>query len=682
MLKRAEKKHHAKEASYAGSGEPGLAELDFRLLFEAVPDPCLVLERNLRIVAVNNAYLRATKTKREEILGQGIFEFLPDNPGDPNATGVRNLGTSLERVLRKRAADAMAIQKYDIRIPEEQGRTFEERYWSPVNTPVLGADNEVAYIIHRVKDVTEFIHNKQNGIEEHKLTEGLQEQAVRMEAEIYARSQEVAEAKQKLEFASQAADIGLWHWDLVKDELNWNDRCKELFGYPTECPMTYEAFLKSTHEEDRQRIDEAVRKALQEQEECFVEMRVVLPDGQLRWVMSKGRGFYDEEGKAVRMHGIAMDISERKRSEELLRKSEMKFAAIFQTAPVMLAISRPVSGEIIDVNEALLTTCGYQREEMIGHTAQELCIWQNQADREKVVRMLLEQGRARDLEINFRDKDCQPIIGLMSAELIEIEGEQYMLSLVKDITEQKRTEAEIKKLNTDLSARTSELENTNQELAAFNYMVSHDLRQPLNNMFASSQAIELLCGKKLDEESKGFLQVIKKGAMSMSNLIGTLLRFSQSDHAELHRKMVDLSDMARVVTAGLRLTEPGRQVTFKIDDEIMANGDPHLLRVILENLLGNAWKYTGNQKQAIIEFGVMEMDGRPTFFIRDNGPGFDMREADGLFLPFRRLLGSDEFTGHGIGLATVEKIIKRHGGKVWALGEPGRGATFFFTLSE
>src|SRR6185369_3363095 len=215
---------------------------------------------------------------------------------------------------------------------------------------------------------------------------------------------------------------------------------------------------------------------------------------------------------------------------------------------------------------------------------------------------LLNQEPVRDEEINFRDKDGKPIVGLMSAELIEIEGEQYMLSLVKDITAQKQTEAEIKKLNAELSARTAELENSIQELAAFNYMASHDLRQPLNNIFASSQAIELLCGAKLDEESKEFLQVIKKDALNMSNLIGMLLRFSQSDQAELHRQRVDLSDLARVVTANLRLTEPGRQVTFKIEKGLIANGDPELLRMVLENLFGNAWKYTGNVEQATIEF--------------------------------------------------------------------------------
>ncbi len=491
---------------------------------------------------------------------------------------------------------------------------------------------------------------------------------------------EASEAGPEFELETRAAEVGLWCWDLVNNELNWNDRCKELFGYPPEYRMTYEDFLKPIYEEDRHLIDEAAQKALQEKTHFCVEMRVVLPDDQLRWVMSTGSGFYDEEGRSVRMHGIAVDITERKRAEEKQRKSELKFSAIFRTAPVLQAISRPVSGEIVDVNDALLKTCGYRREEMIGHTAEELCIWENQADRDRLVGKLLNQEPVRDEEIYFRDKDGQQLIGLISAEIIDIEGEQLMLSLVKDITKQKVTEAEIKKLNADLSERTSELEHTNQELAAFNYMAYHDLRQPLNNIFASSQAIELLCGNKLDEESKEFLQVIKKSALSMSNLIGTLLRFSRSDQEELHRHAFDLSDLARVVTANLRLTEPGRQVAFKIEKGITANGDPELLRIVLENLFENAWKYTGNMDHATIEFGAMGIDGTLAYFIRDNGPGFDMKDAGSLFLPFRRLPGLFEYSGHGIGLATVERIIKRHGGKVWALSEPGNGATFFFTL--
>jgi PAS domain S-box-containing protein len=261
------------------------------------------------------------------------------------------------------------------------------------------------------------------------------------------------------------------------------------------------------------------------------------------------------------------------------------------------------------------------------------------------------------------------------AGLIEVQA------VGRDITERKRTEDEIIKLNSDLSARTSELENANRELKAFNYMASHDLCQPLNNIFTSSQAVELMCGSMLDEECKGLLRIIKNAAMDMSKLIGKLLKFSHSEHAELLRKKVDLSAMARVVTAALRVNEPERRVTFKIDEGVMVDGVPELLRMVLENLFDNAWKHTGKKEQASIELGATEIDGRPTCFVRDNGTGFDMQKAEGIFLPFKRLQGSDN-TGHGIGLATVERIIRRHGGKIWALAEPGKGATFFFTLGE
>jgi signal transduction histidine kinase len=147
-----------------------------------------------------------------------------------------------------------------------------------------------------------------------------------------------------------------------------------------------------------------------------------------------------------------------------------------------------------------------------------------------------------------------------------------------------------------------------------------------------------------------------------------------------HMKTVDLTMIARVITANLRLTDSGRQVAFRIAEGLTANGDSELLQVVLENLLGNAWKYTGRQGETVIEFDSTKIDEAKTFFVKDNGPGFSMADAEGLFVPFKRLPGTAEFTGHGIGLATVAKIIRRHGGKVWADGEPGKGATFYFTL--
>jgi signal transduction histidine kinase/ActR/RegA family two-component response regulator len=176
---------------------------DFRTLFESAPGLYLVLTPTLDIVAVSDAYLRATMTRREEILGRGLFEVFPDNPDDPTATGVSNLRASLERVMRKRIPDAMAVQKYDIRRPESEGGRFEERYWSPVNSPVFGEDSEIAYIIHRVEDVTEFVRLKQLGNEQNKVTGELRTRAEQMKAEIYLRAQQLAEANEQLRMAQE-----------------------------------------------------------------------------------------------------------------------------------------------------------------------------------------------------------------------------------------------------------------------------------------------------------------------------------------------------------------------------------------------------------------------------------------------------------------------------------------------
>jgi light-regulated signal transduction histidine kinase (bacteriophytochrome) len=195
------------------------------------------------------------------------------------------------------------------------------------------------------------------------------------------------------------------------------------------------------------------------------------------------------------------------------------------------------------------------------------------------------------------------------------------------------------------------------------------------------QAIRELCGDKLDETCKDYLREAYNGTWRMNRLIDALLNFSRLAHVETRRETVDLSAMAHEVAAELKLAEPERRVTFLIADGVSADGDAALLRVVLDNLLGNAWKYNGTRDDGIIEFGTTEVDGKPAYFVRDNGAGFDMADADKLFTPFQRLPGAEECRGFGIGLATVERIIRRHGGRVWAEGEPGEGACFYFTLS-
>jgi light-regulated signal transduction histidine kinase (bacteriophytochrome) len=250
----------------------------------------------------------------------------------------------------------------------------------------------------------------------------------------------------------------------------------------------------------------------------------------------------------------------------------------------------------------------------------------------------------------------------------------------RDITERKRTDEEIRKLNAELEARACELEAANRELEAFNYTVSHDLRQPLNIISSYCQVIMELCGAKLDQQCTGYLQETYNGALRMNRLIDALLNFSRMARVELRREAVDLCIMARAVAEDLKLAEPERKVTLRVADGLQADGDVNLLRVVLVNLIGNAWKYTGMREDAIIEFAAATIDGKQVFFVRDNGVGFDMADADKLFTPFKRLPGAEECRGFGIGLATVERILRRHGGRIRAEGESGKGATFYFTL--
>ena len=225
-----------------------------------------------------------------------------------------------------------------------------------------------------------------------------------------------------------------------------------------------------------------------------------------------------------------------------------------------------------------------------------------------------------------------------------------------------------------------ELERKNKELEAFSYSVSHDLRAPLRSIDGYSRALLEDYGSQLDPTAQRYLDRVRTAAQRMGELIDDLLKLSKVGRAELQRKQVDLSDLARKVAAELQRATPGRRVKVLIADGVIADADHRLLQVVLENLLGNAWKFTATVAEAVIEFGVSQKDGVPAYFVRDNGAGFDMAHAARLFTPFQRLHPEAKFPGTGIGLATVHRIVDRHGGRVWAESAVERGATFLWTL--
>jgi PAS domain S-box-containing protein len=251
---------------------------------------------------------------------------------------------------------------------------------------------------------------------------------------------------------------------------------------------------------------------------------------------------------------------------------------------------------------------------------------------------------------------------------------RFFTAIVRDITERKRRDEELRAIN-------AQLEVTNQELETFSYSVSHDLRAPVRAIDGFSAILEQDYADKLDNRGRDCLHRVRAAAQRMYTLIDALLMLSRVTREEMRRDVIDLSALARSVATELQRIHPERKVEFNIAPGIIGVGDGSLVRVALENLIGNAWKFTSRQPKAQIEFGAVDQQGSPVYFVRDNGAGFDMIHADKLFGAFQRLHTTDEFPGTGIGLPTVQRIVRRHGGSVWADAEVDGGATFWFTLA-
>ena len=286
------------------------------------------------------------------------------------------------------------------------------------------------------------------------------------------------------------------------------------------------------------------------------------------------------------------------------------------------------------------------------------------ADVQKAILNIIEDAGTEKLKLEDAQKATLNILEDFDAEKNKVE--RINREMTGEIAERKRAE--------------EALEAANKELEAFSYSVSHDLRAPLRGLDGFSQILLEDYADKLDDQGKDYLRRLRGASQRMAQLIDDLLKLSHVTRAELSLEEMDLGALAQEVAEGLRGQDPERSVRFDIAPGLTARADPRLLRVALENLLGNAWKFTGRRAEAHIEFGAAEQDGKPAYFVRDNGAGFDPAYAGKLFGAFQRLHDAHEFPGTGIGLATVQRVVHKHGGRIWAEGAVDRGATFYFTL--
>lgn len=264
---------------------------------------------------------------------------------------------------------------------------------------------------------------------------------------------------------------------------------------------------------------------------------------------------------------------------------------------------------------------------------------------------------------------------------VALQHAELLAELRLEIVERQQAEQRAQELNWELQQAIVELKAVNKELEAFSYSVSHDLRAPLRSIDGFSQALLEDCPDQLDDIGQDYLRRIRFATQRMGQLIDDLLTLSRVTRSDMQRESVDLSQLASRICTHLQQAHPEGQVEFQVQPGLVAQGDARLLQVLLENLLNNAWKFTSRQLQAKIAFGaIAQENGIPVYFVRDDGVGFDMAYVDKLFRPFQRLHGMNEFSGNGIGLATVQRIVHRHGGRVWAEGALAQGATFYFML--
>lgn len=380
-----------------------------------------------------------------------------------------------------------------------------------------------------------------------------------------------------------------------------------------------------------------------------------------------------------------------------VEEARSKLGAVVESSADAI-ISADVDGTIRSWNEGARHGLGYSAAEAVGKPIVILYPPECSGEHERVVEKIKHGEVVTHHESEWANKNGRRYwVNLTVSGLKDEAGAIVGYSVIgRDITNQKRAEDEIRRLNYELrrdaaeleqrvEERTAELRAVNEELDAFAYAVCHDLRAPLRAMSGFSQALKEDYGATLQGGAIEFLNEINQASVKMGGLIDGLLQLSRSTRGELHRDTVDLSAAASRILDGLALAEPNRRVAWTVEPELTTRGDERMIEAVLANLLGNAWKYTAKTPQARIEFGCedhAETSHRKTFFVRDNGAGFDMKHAARLFKPFQRLHRQDEFTGIGIGLATVQRIILRHGGRIEATSEPGKGAKFSFSLSS
>lgn len=491
-----------------------------------------------------------------------------------------------------------------------------------------------------------------------------------------------SEVRQKK--AQRVGRVGTWDWDPGSGELIWSDEIYRILGYkPNEVIPSYDLFIEHVHPQDRDLLRQAVEKALNDKQSYNFDCRVITRDGVEKNANAQGEVRFDDDGRPIQMLGTFQDITERKQSEQLLRESEATARALLNM-PSILTLLLDQEGIILDSNVPMAKRFGMNRSKFIGKCLWDLLPPEVLKIRKRYIERTFVTGKLERWE-DFR---AGAWFETCANPVFDEQGTIGKVAIVAyEVTERKQAEEELKKYQDQLEAlvaiRTADLQSSNEALESYSYSIAHDLRSPLRTITSYSQILKQDIGRELTGENLDNLQRIINAGLRMSQLIDEILELSRLSRCELHMGNVDLSDISSDIVKRLQAHDPGRKVDWQIQNNLKVKGDQQLLHIAMQNLIENAWKYTSKSDAPVIEIGMHQTDvgNKITYYIKDNGVGFDMDYTDKLYQPFSRLHSAADFEGTGIGLATVQRIINRHGGKVWAEAAVGKGATFYFSLS-
>lgn len=438
-------------------------------------------------------------------------------------------------------------------------------------------------------------------------------------------------------------------------------------------------FLEFIHPDDRQTTQKEAAKIQGGQTTISFENRYLTKDGTYKWLLWNAVPLLEQK----QIYAIARDITHRKQMEDELRATNAFLDSVVENIPDMIFVKDALNLRFVRFNKAAEELLGYSRQELLGKNVYDL-FPAGEADFFTNSDRAVLQGRSvvdiAEAPVHARGKGIR-ILHTKKIPIIDPAGRRlFLLGISEDITERKKAEEEIRSLNEQLQAKLAELTILNHDLESFSYSVSHDLRSPIRHIDGFTGLLKKNIDSLLDEKNRRYLNLILESTARMGKLIDDLLLFSQMGRSEFRKTAVSMESLVKEVLRNLEQDCQDRNINWKIGDLPKIEGDAALLRQVWTNLISNALKYTSTKDHTCIEIGSTIEDHRTTYYVKDNGVGFDMKYIDKLFGVFQRLHSSEEFEGTGIGLASVRRIIQRHGGQTWAEGFPGAGAIVYFSI--